>query len=263
MVSGRAVGVVSPTVLGRQRGPGRFAAAAPMGRFQADQRVLVVTVAVVRVRSAGHWPDAWAMTRRAMEAVCFGPERIQAVRSVSLRLHRTTVDSHSSRSWRPPAPRLDHQRRLGEQPLRRCRACAGRGDSPQRRCCAAASAPAVAAPAKDASSAAASPGAAAPVAKPAGLEPKRGGSLRVSTVGDWKTLDPALYTNITDRQLLYSIYDSLVRLDEGFNVVPSLARSWQVSSDALTWTFTLASGVKFHDGTPFNAQAASSTWTGS
>jgi peptide/nickel transport system substrate-binding protein len=46
--------------------------------------------------------------------------------------------------------------------------------------------------------------------------------------------------------------------DEG-KVVPGLAESWSVSADKLTWTFKLRKGVRFHDGTPFNAQAVKHT----
>src|SRR5262249_45405625 len=111
-----------------------------------------------------------------------------------------------------------------------------------------------------ASPAQSSPAAAAqpqPAASPAAAAPagKRGGTLRIALQGEWKTLDPPLYTNVTERQIFYAIYNPLVAMDESFNIVPELARSWQIAPDGLSTTFTLAQGVKFHDGTPFNAAA--------
>lgn len=56
------------------------------------------------------------------------------------------------------------------------------------------------------------------------------------------------------------IYDGLTNfdLDQGERVPPlkpGLAESWKVGDDKLTWTFKLRQGVKFHDGTPFDANA--------
>ena len=57
-----------------------------------------------------------------------------------------------------------------------------------------------------------------------------------------------------------TIYDGLIRYKPGtVEVEPGLAQSWDVSADALTYTFHLRKGVKFHDGTPFNAQALIAT----
>ncbi|MGE3914044.1 MAG: ABC transporter substrate-binding protein [Chloroflexota bacterium] len=59
----------------------------------------------------------------------------------------------------------------------------------------------------------------------------------------------------------FQIYDGLTRfaLDQAEKVPtpkPGLAESWTTSDDKLTWTFKLRQGVKFHDGTPFDAAAA-------
>ncbi|MGQ9733341.1 MAG: ABC transporter substrate-binding protein, partial [Candidatus Zipacnadales bacterium] len=51
------------------------------------------------------------------------------------------------------------------------------------------------------------------------------------------------------------IFDRLVRFDGNLQIHPELAKSWEVSKDGLTWTLFLRDDVKFHDGTPFNAQA--------
>jgi peptide/nickel transport system substrate-binding protein len=57
------------------------------------------------------------------------------------------------------------------------------------------------------------------------------------------------------------LYDGLTRFDltQGKatpKVIPGLAESWDVTPDATTWTFHLRKGVTFHDGTPWNADAA-------
>lgn len=51
------------------------------------------------------------------------------------------------------------------------------------------------------------------------------------------------------------IYEGLVTLDQNMQVVNLLAESWEVSDDAMEFTFTLRQGVTFHDGEPFNANA--------
>ena len=40
-----------------------------------------------------------------------------------------------------------------------------------------------------------------------------------------------------------------------------LATSWEIGDDQVTWTFHLREGVKFHDGTPFDANAVKVTWS--
>jgi peptide/nickel transport system substrate-binding protein len=52
----------------------------------------------------------------------------------------------------------------------------------------------------------------------------------------------------------YHIHEGLVTFDEQMKVHPMLAESWE-TKDGQTWTFKLRKGVKFHDGTPFNAEA--------
>lgn len=53
-------------------------------------------------------------------------------------------------------------------------------------------------------------------------------------------------------KILY-VWEPLITQDDNGNVVPQLAKSWSMSDDAKTWTFKLREGVKFTDGTDFNA----------
>ena len=74
--------------------------------------------------------------------------------------------------------------------------------------------------------------------------------------GDTVGLDPALETDGESFKVADNIYDTLVRFkEESTALEPSLAESWRVSEDRLTWTFNLRSGVMFHDGTSFGAAA--------
>ena len=67
-------------------------------------------------------------------------------------------------------------------------------------------------------------------------------------------LDPtADATASIDGMLTHNVYESLTIVNEGGEVLPALAESWTVSDDGLTYTFSLAKGVKYHDGTDFDS----------
>lgn len=92
--------------------------------------------------------------------------------------------------------------------------------------------------------------------EPAGEgEPKRGGKITVALNSDLTTMDPHKSTAAVDRQVYQLIYDKLVDIDEQLNIVPYLAQKWEISDDGTQYTFALVSGVTFHDGEPFNAEA--------
>lgn len=74
--------------------------------------------------------------------------------------------------------------------------------------------------------------------------------------GDSVSLDPANVTDGESLNVTKNIFDTLIDYQEGnTQLEPALAESWEPSEDGLTWTFHLKQGVKFHDGTDFNADA--------
>jgi len=80
--------------------------------------------------------------------------------------------------------------------------------------------------------------------------------LIIGHVAELQTLDPAQAVTISDFRLLCNVYDSLLHYKDGsLDVEPGLAESWTISPDGKTYTFNLRKGVKFHDGSDFNADA--------
>ena len=69
------------------------------------------------------------------------------------------------------------------------------------------------------------------------------------------TMDPADHTATLTRDVLNPIYEGLTQLDNNLQVSPSLATQWKADSSGTEWTVELRKGVRFHDGTPFDAQA--------
>jgi peptide/nickel transport system substrate-binding protein len=86
---------------------------------------------------------------------------------------------------------------------------------------------------------------------------KQGGSITVGQELDIPGFDP-LKVGVFDTSAetaAAAIFDTLTYLDDKGEPQPKLALSWTHSEDYKTWTYKLRPGVKFHDGTPFNAQA--------
>jgi 4-phytase/acid phosphatase/peptide/nickel transport system substrate-binding protein len=86
---------------------------------------------------------------------------------------------------------------------------------------------------------------------------KQGGSLTMGLELDIPGFDP-LKVGVFDTAAgtaAAAIFDTLTTLDDKGVAQPKLALSWEPSEDFKQWTFKLRPGVKFHDGTPFNAQA--------
>lgn len=73
---------------------------------------------------------------------------------------------------------------------------------------------------------------------------------------DPRGLDPAFVDDGESAKILTQVFEGLVRYKPGSTEIqPLLATEWNTSADGKEWTFKLRKGVKFHDGTPFNAQA--------
>ncbi|HLW61074.1 MAG TPA: ABC transporter substrate-binding protein [bacterium] len=89
----------------------------------------------------------------------------------------------------------------------------------------------------------------------ASAQGRRGGTLRAALDRDPPNMDPHRSTAAVDRQVFQSLYDKLVDTDENLRVVPMLATVWTIAPDGKTVTFKLRTGVKFQDGTPFDAGA--------
>lgn len=82
------------------------------------------------------------------------------------------------------------------------------------------------------------------------------GVLVVGQIAEPQSLDPHTVTATNDFRILVNVYDGLVRFKDGtLEVEPALAESWDISEDGRTYTFKLRQGVKFHDGSDFDADA--------
>ena len=83
----------------------------------------------------------------------------------------------------------------------------------------------------------------------------RGGdNLVIATLSDAALLDPQRSTDVPSANIQTNIFEGLVKKDKDENIVENLAISWE-PVDETTWEFKLREGVKFHDGSDFNAEA--------
>src|SRR5881392_1900155 len=92
-------------------------------------------------------------------------------------------------------------------------------------------------------------------AAPSAAKPIYGGTVTFGLENDVSNLDPMLSGLFVDRNIMYAMYDSLVRVTPKGDIIPWLADKWETSSDGKTVTFTLRTDVKYHDGTAFDAES--------
>jgi peptide/nickel transport system substrate-binding protein len=89
----------------------------------------------------------------------------------------------------------------------------------------------------------------------AAQQPKQGGTLTIAIETDTATLDTLGISSINDRQVAMILYDTLLEFDAKGNIVPGIAEKIDASEDATSFKLTLRKGVRFSDGTPFDAAA--------
>jgi peptide/nickel transport system substrate-binding protein len=82
------------------------------------------------------------------------------------------------------------------------------------------------------------------------------GQIIFGAAGAPSMFDPLYATDGETFRVVRQMTEGLVAFKPGTaDVEPALAQSWEQSADGLTWTFKLQEGVKFHDGTPLDAEA--------
>ena len=77
----------------------------------------------------------------------------------------------------------------------------------------------------------------------------------LAVASTFTTTDPWDANDTLSQAMAKSFYEGLMGFNEKMELRPVLAEKYEVSTDGLTYTFTLRKGVKFHDGTDFNAEA--------
>ena len=82
-----------------------------------------------------------------------------------------------------------------------------------------------------------------------------GGTINFVIENDIIDFDPLRSRAFVDRNVHYSIYDSLVRIDPSGKIIPGLAEKWDPSADGKQVTFALRKDVKYHDGSAFDAES--------
>ncbi len=89
---------------------------------------------------------------------------------------------------------------------------------------------------------------------PKSKKPVEGGSIKVGISQDLDSLDPHRAVSAGTKEVLFNIYEGLVKPDSDGNLIEALAESYEISEDAKVYTFTLREGVKFHNGDAVTAE---------
>ncbi|HCG28588.1 MAG TPA: ABC transporter substrate-binding protein [Thermomicrobiales bacterium] len=89
---------------------------------------------------------------------------------------------------------------------------------------------------------------------------KVGGQLILGRSGDSDTLDPQHTTAAISHQVFSQIYDTLIGRNMNLEFEPIVSESYEAAADGLSYTFKIRKDLKFHDGTPLNAEAVKFTF---
>lgn len=88
------------------------------------------------------------------------------------------------------------------------------------------------------------------------LAPHSENTVKILTAERWESLDPAYAGDAASANIISNIFEGLVKYKaNSTEVEPALATDWEIHENGRVWIFHLRKGVKFHDGTPFNAAA--------
>lgn len=89
----------------------------------------------------------------------------------------------------------------------------------------------------------------------ANTQPKMGGTIIEAMGTEPTNLDPFKARRRPELTVLPMILEPLFVINPKLEIEPLLVDSWKISEDGVTWTLSLKKGIKFHDSTPFNAEA--------
>ena len=93
------------------------------------------------------------------------------------------------------------------------------------------------------------------------VNPKKvGAQLTLGPSGDPDTLDPQHTTAAISHQVFSQIYDTLIGRNMNLEFEPIVSESYEAAADGLSYTFKIRKDLKFHDGTPLNAEAVKFTF---
>lgn len=79
-------------------------------------------------------------------------------------------------------------------------------------------------------------------------ELSNGSSVTVGITQDLDTLDPHKAVNAGTEEVLFNIFEGLMKASPDGGVIPAVASDYSISADGTVYTFTLREGVKFHNG---------------